>query len=68
MSVGGSGIVAGSVAFEICESYRVDLELDEPICAGCGHLADDHGAEARPAEVRPLRRRPSVRPPARKAS
>lgn len=28
--------------FEACGAYRAPLEHDEPVCATCGHLADDH--------------------------
>jgi hypothetical protein len=57
------------VDFEVCEAFRVAIEHDEPICASCGHLADDHDA-AEPASVTPLRsRRPAgQRQPVRKAS
>jgi hypothetical protein len=56
-----------SVAFEVCEAFRAPVEHDEPICAGCGHLADDHERAA--ATVTPLRRRPDRRlAPVRKAS
>jgi hypothetical protein len=56
------------VDFEVCEAFRVALEHDEPMCASCGHLADDHD-EARPASVTRLHRRPARhRAPARKAS
>ncbi|HEX4491584.1 MAG TPA: hypothetical protein VH914_10295 [Acidimicrobiia bacterium] len=55
--------------FEPCPSYRAPIEHDEPVCAGCGHLADDHaGPGARVlalADRRGLRR---VERPARRAS
>jgi hypothetical protein len=35
-------VVAHSVDFELCEAFRAPIEHDEPICASCGHLADDH--------------------------
>jgi hypothetical protein len=56
-----------SVAFEVCEAFRAPVEHDEPVCAGCGHLADDHETGA---SVTQLRRRRPVRQPAavRKAS
>jgi hypothetical protein len=56
-----------SVAFEPCEAFRAPVEHDEPVCAGCGHLADDH---APGATVTAIRRRRPVRQPAgvRKAS
>ena len=55
------------LSFEVCEAYRVALEHDEPVCASCGHLADDH--ERAEAQVTRLPRR-SVRAarPVRKAS
>ena len=57
-----------SVDFEVCEAFRSAIEHDEPVCASCGHLAEDHEAqEARVVRlpVRPARRRAM---PARKAS
>jgi hypothetical protein len=56
-----------ALSFEVCEAYRVALEHDEPMCASCGHLADDH--ERAEAQVTRLPRR-SVRraAPQRKAS
>ena len=35
-------VVGLSVDFELCEAFRAPIEHDEPICASCGHLADDH--------------------------
>jgi hypothetical protein len=56
-----------SVAFEVCEAFRAPLDHDEPVCAGCGHLADDHEHTA--ATVTPLRTRQVRRQtPVRKAS
>ena len=56
-----------SVDFEVCEAFRGSIEHDEPICAECGHLADDH---ERTAGVTHLpRHRAAARPvPVRKAS
>ena len=55
-----------SVAFEVCEAFRVPIETDEPVCSACGHLADDH---EHAATVTSLRKRPIRRPtPVRKAS
>ena len=34
------------VDFEVCDGYRSPIEHDEPVCASCGYLADDHGADA----------------------
>lgn len=31
-----------SVTFEVCEAFRSSIEHDEPVCAACGHLAQDH--------------------------
>jgi hypothetical protein len=58
-----------AVDFEVCEAFRVAIEHDEPVCASCGHLADDHGGGAG-VVARLRRRRDPVRPaaPARKAS
>jgi hypothetical protein len=55
------------VAFQPCEAFRAPLEHDEPVCAGCGHLAEDH---EHGATVTQLRRRTARRAstPARKAS
>jgi hypothetical protein len=58
-------LVAGS--FEACDAFRAPVEHDEPVCAGCGHLADDHAPES-VAPVTRLRRRPRAAVPARKAS
>jgi hypothetical protein len=56
-----------SVSFEVCEAFRAPLEHDEPVCAGCGHLADDHDRVE--ATVTPLRKRPVRHArPVRKAS
>lgn len=30
------------VTFEVCEAFRSSIEHDEPVCAACGHLAEDH--------------------------
>lgn len=55
------------LAFEVCEAYRAALEHDEPVCASCGHLADDHDRVE--AQVTHLPRRSLRRPAsARKAS
>jgi hypothetical protein len=56
-----------SVAFQVCEAFRAPLEHDEPVCAGCGHLVDDHepGATVTQLRRRPIRRAAT---PARKAS
>jgi hypothetical protein len=55
-----------SVAFEVCEAFRAAIEHDEPVCASCGHLADDH---PRAGTVTRLPRRPIRHTtPARKAS
>jgi hypothetical protein len=51
--------------FEACDAFRAPVEHDEPVCAACGHLADDHVT----ASVTHLRRRPvRTAVPARKAS
>jgi hypothetical protein len=50
--------------FEACESFRSAIGNDEPECAYCGHLADDH--EQPDARVTRLPRRPPR--PVRKAS
>lgn len=56
-----------SVDFEVCEAFRMTIEHDEPFCASCRHIADDH--EQPEAEVVRLPLRPVRRPaPARKAS
>jgi hypothetical protein len=54
--------------FEPCGSYRAPIEHDEPVCGGCGHLADDHGVSATVIAlvVRRPRRAPAL--PARRAS
>lgn len=56
--------------FEACAVYRAPIEHDEPLCAGCGHLFDDHAAARAGATVTALRsRRPAIsRRPASKAS
>jgi hypothetical protein len=60
-------IESHSVAFEVCETFRAPLEHDEPVCAACGHLADDHEHSATVTEL--PRRRPVHRAtPVRKAS
>jgi hypothetical protein len=46
-----------SVAFEVCEAFRAPVDHDEPVCAGCGHLADDHEPGATVTELR--RHRPA---------
>jgi hypothetical protein len=50
--------------FEACESFRSAIDHDEPECAYCGHLADDH--EQPDARVTRLPRRRPL--PVRKAS
>ena len=50
--------------FEACESFRSAIHHDEPECAYCGHLAEDH--EQADAQVTRLGRRRPV--PVRKAS
>ena len=56
-----------SVDFEVCEAFRSAIEHDEPVCASCRHLADDHGSPE--AQVVRLPLRPARRPaPARRAS
>jgi hypothetical protein len=61
------GLGSDGIAFEVCDAYRVAFEHDEPVCASCGHLVDDHGSAE--AQVTPLRRRSVRRPaPQRKAS
>jgi len=61
-----TNVISG--AYEVCDSFRAPIEHDELVCAGCGHLADDHDV-ARAATVSPLRsRRPVVSRPTRKAS
>ena len=61
------GLGSEAIAFEVCEAYRVALEHDEPVCASCGHLADDHDRVE--AQVTSLRRRPArASRPVRKAS
>jgi hypothetical protein len=35
-------LLSESVSFEVCESFRAAIDNDEPVCAGCGHLAQDH--------------------------
>jgi hypothetical protein len=60
-------LVAGD--FEACEAFRVAIDHDEPVCASCGHLADDHGRPGRGAPVTRLPGRPvRQRTPTRKAS
>jgi hypothetical protein len=57
--------------YEACEAYRVALDHDEPLCASCGHLADDHDdhrSARRGGSVTRLPRRRRVAVPARKAS
>lgn len=56
--------------FEVCGGFRAAIEHDEPFCAGCGHLAEDHAAAMAGAAVTRLRRRPArrVATPVRKAS
>jgi hypothetical protein len=68
MNLTCEGTDLGAVDFEACEAFRVAIEHDEPVCASCGHLADDHGRAA--GTVARLRRRGPVRrpAPARKAS
>ena len=39
-----TNVISGD--FEVCAAYRAALEHDEPVCASCGHLADDHAAPA----------------------
>ncbi len=49
-----------SVDFEVCEAFRSAIGNDEPFCAACGHLADDHeppDAQVVRLPVRPARRR-----------
>ncbi len=66
-SAGMTNLTFQSVAFEVCEAFRVPVEHDEPVCAGCGHLADDHETGA--SVTRLPQRRPVRRPtPVRKAS
>src|SRR5258706_3376194 len=62
-----TNLISSQVAFEVCEAFRTALEHDEPVCASCGHLADDHAPSA---TVTPLRARRPVRrtTPARQAS
>jgi hypothetical protein len=61
------GLQSEGIAFEVCEAYRVAIEHDEPVCASCGHLADDH--ERAEAQVTRLPRRSARRAaPQRKAS
>jgi hypothetical protein len=62
-----TNLMYGQVSFEVCEAFRASIEHDEPVCAFCGHLADDH---APTATVTALRTRRPVRRsvPARKAS
>jgi hypothetical protein len=63
------GLMSEGVAFEVCEAFRPAIEHDEPVCASCGHLADDHGQPRRGAAITRLPRRPVRRPaPVRKAS
>ena len=67
MNLTFEGCLSDGIAFEVCEAYRVNFDHDEPVCASCGHLADDH--ERAEAQVTPLRRRsPRASRPARKAS
>jgi hypothetical protein len=35
--------------FEVCETFRITIEHDEPVCAVCGHLVDDHEPALRKA-------------------
>jgi hypothetical protein len=65
----GLEIVADlGVAFEVCEAFRTPIGNDEPFCASCGHLADDHERDDA-AQVTRLGRLPAPRrAPARKAS
>jgi len=62
-----TNLMSNQVAFEVCEGFRSSLEHDEPVCAACGHLADDHAPSA---TVTTLRTRRPVRraAPVRKAS
>jgi hypothetical protein len=62
-SVAFQSVAFQSVAFEACEAFRVPVDHDEPVCAGCGHLAEDHDAGATVTELRhrPVRRATSVR-------
>jgi hypothetical protein len=55
--------------FEPCPSYRPPIEHDEPVCASCGHLADDHeSAGARVLVMTDRRGLRRVELPARRAS
>jgi hypothetical protein len=56
-----------SLLFEACEAYRAPIEHDEPVCASCGHLADDHDRAEGPV-TRLRTRRPRHSAPVRKAS
>jgi hypothetical protein len=58
-----TSVGATNLAFLPCEAFRAAIDHDEPFCAGCGHLADDHPAGA---SVTPLRRRAAERHPARR--
>jgi hypothetical protein len=62
-----TNLMFDTLAFEVCEAFRAPVEHDEPVCAGCGHLAEDHDAGA---TVTRLRRRPARKTatPALKAS
>ena len=60
------GLESEGIAFEVCEAYRVAFEHDEPVCASCGHLADDH--ERAEAQVTRLPGRSPPPRPVRKAS
>ena len=57
-----------NVAFEVCETFRTAIEHDEPVCASCGHLADDHAAAGAQIVRLPVHRSPRRSVPARKAS
>jgi hypothetical protein len=60
-------LLAAGVDFEACETFRAALEHDEPVCASCGYLADDHDRPA--AAVTRLPQRTVRGPlPVRKAS
>jgi len=60
-----SNLAAGN--FEVCDAFRAAIEHDEPLCAACGHLADDHDTGA-PVTRLPHRRAIRSSAPVRKAS
>jgi hypothetical protein len=54
--------------FEACTAYRAPIEHDEPVCAACGHLADDHEPDATVLALPDRRPGRAIALPARRAS